>query len=122
MPRALVVQNGEKTFSFRSGEIPLPLSFTVTTTPLACCLRGFVWRAKSDPRFGLTGGGFRGIGDEMGESLGQGGFVAQNCREIVRQRSCRSQRRLFLNAISRISIAFLTESRTSIGFKTSSDG
>src|SRR5439155_1082685 len=35
IPRGLVVQNGEKTFSFKSGAIPLPLSRTVTTTPLA---------------------------------------------------------------------------------------
>src|SRR2546427_636784 len=34
MPRALVVQKGEKILSFRSAEMPLPLSCTVTTTPL----------------------------------------------------------------------------------------
>ena len=35
MPRALVVQNGEKTLSRSSAEIPLPLSLIVTMTPLA---------------------------------------------------------------------------------------
>src|SRR5207302_1322983 len=35
MPRGFVVQKGEKILSLSSGEIPLPLSRTVTTTALA---------------------------------------------------------------------------------------
>ena len=97
MPRALVVQKGEKIFSFRSGEIPLAVVLHRHDHAAGVLAFADWFGGQSDPRFALAGGGFGGIGDEMGEGLGQGGLRRPTLAEGRLAKSCRSATPFFVD-------------------------
>ena len=53
---------------------------------------------QGDVRFGPARGGFRGIGNEVGERLRQRDLVTQHLGEVVRQRCIDGYDAVFLHA------------------------